>query len=159
MIVGAGRRVTQAEDRPLPRRHFPSQAARTVHLRGKVHDLIARDGLFTRQRRPVRPGREVPWNKRRLASHRFHARFTRRFGKGQHRDIAIVVRHRLRLWERGLQVEWAFDVGFRGDDLLHGQLGRDPRAAAAAPAGVVVHVHLQAQPVRFAAHVLEQAAP
>ena len=142
-----------------PGRHVPGQAAGAVHLRGKVHDPAARDGLLPRNRRPIRPGCDVCGSIRRLAAQPLNARVTHRFGKGQHRDVPVVIRHHLRLRQRALEAERAFDVGFGRDDLLHGQVGRDPRAAAAAPAGVVVHVHLQAQPVRLGADVLEQAAP
>ena len=86
-------------------------------------------------------------------------RYCRRRRERQHRDVPIVIRHRLRLRQRGLEAPRAFDVGLGPDDLLHGQLGRDPRPAAAAPAGVVVHVHLQPQPVRLGADMLEQLAP
>ena len=53
----------------------------------------------------------------------------------------------------------AGDIGLGPDDLLHGLLGLDPRAAAAVPAGVVVHVHFEAEPLRLGVDVPEQLAP
>ena len=49
--------------------------------------------------------------------------------------------------------------GLAPGQLLHGLLGADPRAAAAAPARVVVHIDLQAEPLRLATEVFKQLHP
>ena len=54
---------------------------------------------------------------------------------------------------------WPFRVGLGPDEFLHGQVGRDPRPAAATPARVVVHVDLEPEPIRLAADVFETLAP
>ena len=74
-------------------------------------------------------------------------------------DVSVVSHHRLRLRERHIHGLPARNVGFRPNDLLHGQFRRNPRPAAAAPAGIVGHIDFKTQAVRLTADILEHIPP
>ena len=49
--------------------------------------------------------------------------------------------------------------GLSPNQLLHRKSRGNPRTAAAGPARVVIHIHLQAKTSRFGAHVFEEVNP
>ena len=158
-VYRAGRGVADPQHGPLARRHVPSQAA-VLELGGEIDDGIGLDDLVGRHFRILGRGRRLVLAiVARLAVDILDPGVAGRRGEGQHGDVAIVVGGPLRLGQSGVEMLAAFHAGFRPDDVLHRQLGRDPGPAAAAPSGVVGHVDFQAQPVGLAEHVLEEFPP
>ena len=80
-------------------------------------------------------------------------------GKCQHGDVAIEILHGRRPRQRPSKCRGPSTSVSLDGDLLHRQFRRDPRPAAAAPAGVVVHVDFQPEPLRLAAGVLDERPP
>ena len=78
---------------------------------------------------------------------------------GQHCNVAIEPFHGSRLGQNAFESPAASDLDLCADDSLHRMFRRVPGPAAAAPPGVIVHVHLQPQPVRLGQRVLEQLSP
>ena len=77
----------------------------------------------------------------------------------QHDDVAIEVLRCRRLRQRRVEVGRAFEDALTDHDPLRRLVRFDPRPAAARPAGIVVHVDLESQPVGLRHHVPEHRAP
>ena len=158
MVVLAGRRVPEAQHRPLAGWHIPHQPAILGHLRGELLDAAARDRLLRRKRLRQLLRRHLLPDERRLRQDVLHGVF-RRGRERQDGYVLVIVRHLLRFRQHLLETARPFNVHVREHYLLHGERGRDPRPAAAAPPRVVVHVHFQTKPVGLRYHELEQLAP
>ncbi len=160
MVVDGGRRVAKPQDEPAACGDLPIEPAAGGHLRSEFDDIRPRNHRLGRQRRELgRLRRKVLWHVRGLALNRRQPHVLFRHRHRQHGDVAIIVAQRFRLLERVMEVRWALDDGLCPDDLLHRELRRDPRPAAAAPAGVVVHVDFQPQSLCLAASMPEKVPP
>ena len=82
-----------------------------------------------------------------------------RRGISKHGDVAVEIKFCGRLRQTGAETRRAGHAQFAGRDALHRIGHRVPRAAAARPAGAVLHTQLEAQPVRLRHGELEIFPP
>ena len=160
MIVLAGRRVAQSQDEPLALGNVPRELAAGVHL--AVKSTMRSRGMTDSAGRDANLaccGGKVLRRGGRLALDVLDAGLALRRRHRQHGDVLVEIVDCLRPGQHAVKGLRPLDDRLGPHDSLHGQFGRDPRAAAAAPAGVVVHVDFQAQAVRLLAGVLEQFPP